>query len=446
MTTQELKKIKSLAKKLMLQNKNSLHDWDHVCRVADNTLKIVASLKIKKIDCNLLLASAYLHDLCYSQNIQTNIKNYIRETKLSCRLISQLFKKELNFISEKEQQIILDAVKHHAWSFPFRKLNKKRSLYCKILQDADTIDYFHPTRLTNFLESKQSLKLFFLSQTIYFFGLNKMHLFLNQKKLACVFGRNAHRPLVYKEFGKENQKTLIVISGYKSFSSNFQFLIDNLAKKYHLFFIELPTVCNFMPNLNIKELVNYIDRIISKHHLDKFEIAGFSFGGLVATAYAVENSQKVEKLVLLSSSPKLITSKIQLSIFKIIKPILTSKAFAKTYVLLNSNNMVRKLWGNAKIEPPMIKFMKKNAVPIFTTLFENLGLDYLEAFNQLAIPKIIFLCEDDEVVKFNKFYKLAKKTTAELFIAEKGGHNLTQDYQVNVAKIWQTQNLFRSSG
>ncbi len=196
MTIKELKKIKSLAKKLMLQNKNSLHDWNHVSRVADNTLKIASLLKIKKIDSNLLLASAYLHDLCYSQNIKINIKNYIRETKITCKLINELFKKELNFVNQKEQKIILNAVKHHAWSFPFRKLNKKRNIYCQILQDADTIDYFHPIRIFTFLQNKQRQKLPFFSKKIYLFGLNKMHLFLNQKKSAYIFDTKNNKPIV----------------------------------------------------------------------------------------------------------------------------------------------------------------------------------------------------------------------------------------------------------
>lgn len=163
---------------------------------------------------------------------------------------------------------------------------------------------------------------------LYNFGLNNMGLFLNQPFLAEKFGRISRAPKRYKVYGNSNEKTLVFIAGYVSDDDTFRKFALSLQGKYKVVVINLPMAGGCFKRLTIKELTTYIENIIDDEKLESFDLAGFSFGGVLAVSYATANEDKVDKLILLNVVPTFILSDKVRFLYNLLRPILTTSLFA----------------------------------------------------------------------------------------------------------------------
>lgn len=157
MTQQQLQKIREFAQEKMSQSLDEQHDWDHVLRVTRNALAIAKVLEVKEIDLNLLKAICYLHDIAYNKH-KPSLKVALREGKIAYNMLKKILPQFK--LDKKETEIILNAVRRHPLAYPFRRLNKTQDVYTKILQDADFIDSIDPSRVSKFVEPKQSQAFF----------------------------------------------------------------------------------------------------------------------------------------------------------------------------------------------------------------------------------------------------------------------------------------------
>lgn len=157
MNEHTLNQIKKTAKIAMSNTLDAQHDWSHVVRVKLNALRIVEILNIKGLDLNLLEAICYLHDWAYTAH-KFSLKTFFWEGAMAVNLL----KKELDAftLTVSEKKLILEAIRHHTLAVPFRRLNRKRNLYCQILQDADLLDMFNSARLKIFKTRSRSNPLF----------------------------------------------------------------------------------------------------------------------------------------------------------------------------------------------------------------------------------------------------------------------------------------------
>lgn len=55
------------------------------------------------------------------------------------------------------------------------------------------------------------------------------------------------------------------------------------------------------PNAPLADWVNQLDDVVRNLALEKFALVGFSFGGLIAQAYAAQHSRMIDRLVLMST-------------------------------------------------------------------------------------------------------------------------------------------------
>lgn len=435
MDQNQLKKIELFAKNAMLKSKDISHDWGHVERVRKNSLNIADYLNLD-LDKHLLEASALLHDLSYSENRGNIFFKYFYEVRMTIELLQKAFKFELSFVSSQDQNIIIEAIKHHAFSFPYPRLNKKRSIFIQVLQDADTIDYFSKERFKQACQRKTLLITYKLLKFIYDFGFHNLKYFLNFPQLASRFGRVAHIPLSFREFGITNMEKLVFISGYASSKKSFSIFEKEIAKKYHLIMIDLPMAKGFFKRLRIEEIVGYVERVVENKKLKSFELTGFSFGGLAAIVYAAKHEEQVKKLVLLSTLPSFLNSKKKKYLYKLLKPILVSPFFSRLYVYLNTSKMIRSIIGGQKINSEESLLMRQQPVPIFSTFFQNIDLDLSEIFNELPTMKITFYTKDDRILKEKMYRKAASSMKADVFIEGFGGHNFDEEYQKQAAAVW----------
>jgi HD superfamily phosphodiesterase len=151
MTQEQFNWLFNKAKELMHKTLDPVHDWAHIERVLANMERINKLLpvdKIKKLDDKILKLAVAWHDISYIQHKDTFIQ-YIVESWRSKKLINQYFK-QMN-LSKKEIDLVSDIVLHHDWvELVFLRwivLNKRRSIYHQIVQDADTMDSFSDIRV-----------------------------------------------------------------------------------------------------------------------------------------------------------------------------------------------------------------------------------------------------------------------------------------------------------
>jgi hypothetical protein len=180
----ELLRIKKFVKTEIGRGRDPQHDFGHLDRVAKNALKIVNILKIK-LDESVLVTACYLHDLNHRAG-HPSLLNYFSETKTLKRILPGILGKFK--LSRKEKKIISEAIYNSPYSFPFRKLNKKKDLYSQVLQDADTIDFFSPEREKSFLRARKKFIFYkFLSPFSFWalgYGRKNLEKYLNFTQLA----------------------------------------------------------------------------------------------------------------------------------------------------------------------------------------------------------------------------------------------------------------------
>ncbi len=183
------KKIKMYALSQMAKLKNASHNDAHVVRVKNNALKIVRILNVEnEIDENLLKIISLLHDFTYTVR-KPSVYTYVFEGHIERRIIREVLEKF--DLSEETKMVIIGAVFHHTHSFPFGRLNKKRDAYTRILQDADTLDFFDCLRIKMYM--RQNSKGIFgnirnrLSSKLIEYGIDNLEKFLNYPVLAKSF-------------------------------------------------------------------------------------------------------------------------------------------------------------------------------------------------------------------------------------------------------------------
>ncbi len=152
MTYKELQKIKSYAEEIFNKSTDIQHGYSHGERVADNALKIASILEINNIDLNLLQAACYLHDLPQSMFKHGPALRHFFENYAILKYMPDILK-ELK-ITGNEYNILMNAIRHHTFSIPYRRLNRNGDVYLKIMQDADSIDFLNDNRESNFNDIK----------------------------------------------------------------------------------------------------------------------------------------------------------------------------------------------------------------------------------------------------------------------------------------------------
>lgn len=184
-TYQEIKKYALLK---MAKVKDENHNAKHVERVKNNALEIIKLLNIEsEVNKNLLKTICLLHDFSYIVR-KPSLYTYVFEGQIERKITRLILEKFA--LPESTRETIIKAVSRHAHSFPFRRLNKKSNVYTKVLQDADTLDFFNCLRIKMFMGNRDG---FFrnikrkLGSKLIGYGVNNLGSFLNYPILAKSF-------------------------------------------------------------------------------------------------------------------------------------------------------------------------------------------------------------------------------------------------------------------
>jgi CRISPR/Cas system-associated endonuclease Cas3-HD len=189
MTENEYEELEKKAEILMKNTLDPQHDFSHIRRVTKNALKIVDVLSLENsVDKDILKIACLFHDITFIQQ-RPSLTTWIFEGKFATRILREL--DLLSFLNKKDFSLVEQAILYHGLAFPLRRLNRKRNLYCQILQDADMLDQFHPDRIKNFEKSKTnsvfSKAIYIFRNPVSKFGIKNIRFFLNFPQLAKIF-------------------------------------------------------------------------------------------------------------------------------------------------------------------------------------------------------------------------------------------------------------------
>jgi hypothetical protein len=88
----------------------------------------------------------------------------------------------------KERTILYKAIVRHTFSIPYRILNRRRGKYTKILQDADSLDYYNPIREKSLIANRTKYLFYFIislpAKRYLMYGRKHMDKYLNYPELT----------------------------------------------------------------------------------------------------------------------------------------------------------------------------------------------------------------------------------------------------------------------
>jgi hypothetical protein len=154
-TQEKLNEVKYFVNEKVGGISDPQHGFKHLERVADFAQKIVKTLKVEnKLDVNLLLAACFLHDINHTFYSPGLLNYFLERARLKKVLPKVLAELDIN---ADDKTILENAIYLSPFSFPFKKLNRSGDLYTKILQDADTLDFFSYERENSFKRAKKKI-------------------------------------------------------------------------------------------------------------------------------------------------------------------------------------------------------------------------------------------------------------------------------------------------
>ncbi len=430
MKQQTLTYIRQFVHQQLKQTPDLIHGWQHAQDVANNA-KLLWSLlppkQAKTIDLNLLQAACYLHDL-HTTKYPNSFSNFLFESKL----IRQFLPPILNQLplNPKEKEIIYEAIIHHPLALPFHRLNRRRSLYAQLLQDADILDQFNPKRL-QLLKIETHPTLFHRFKT---FLVNFNHPntarwlishFSNQPNLAIqVYNYNSHS-YQYIESGNNQKPTILFLHGYADSAYTFLPTINQLSTQYHLISLELP-FHQKRSIYNLNQLLDYISSflVFKKLHRQKITISGFSLGGLIAAHYAINHPKQINKIIFLNSAPPP-SSPLLKFITKLFIPLLKIPFISRFIVIINLRFFApfRQLQHDYFSKFNLKNFSQsihQTTLRILKDSFRTKNL--LEQLNQLQIPTQAIFFADDQIVPPHKYAPIFTQFNIPVDIFPQGGH------------------------
>lgn len=239
----------------------------------------------------------------------------------------------------------------------------------------------------------------------------------------------------YLEFGRDKRDIVLCLHGYADSAGIFSELGKCLNAKYRVLALDFPMIHGPEMIQDIESLTSHVAGFVEALGLRKFTLVGFSLGGLVAVNYAYRDIHRVKELYLLSSSPKLLTSGFESTLYKTFKPLLLSKASCLLHSVLSTNERIRALLKSPPISESVIMRMREYPVSIFGTLANFLNLSLIEEFNSLLIPKTVVLFKDDKILRWERYQHLVKSLDCNLVVFDKGGHAHESAYWENIKDL-----------
>ena len=241
----------------------------------------------------------------------------------------------------------------------------------------------------------------------------------------------------YLDVGPPNSKILIVLQGFGGFVSTWSKVIPVLSEYYRVIIPDIvglgysdkPTV-----EYTMDFLIDFLDEFLSNLQISKTSIVGSSFGGHLATEFAIRYNRMVDKLVLASPAGMMRTS----------TPVLDSYIMAALYPTHdNAAKALKDMVYNPNVvdEGVIIDFVNTLRLPKAKYAFMSilLGLRYARKLqgrlSDITAPTLVVWGNDDRMISadYARHYNEIPKMWLE--IIDYCGHILHLEKPIEFSEI-----------
>lgn len=111
----------------------------------------------------------------------------------------------------------------------------------------------------------------------------------------------------YRRFGKETGRPIVLLQHFTGGLDHWDPLLTNgLAEGREVILVDVPGIGGSTGETpqTIEGMASAILEFVDATGLDKFDLLGFSIGGMVAQAFAKANAQRLHRLILCGTSPR----------------------------------------------------------------------------------------------------------------------------------------------
>jgi pimeloyl-ACP methyl ester carboxylesterase len=111
--------------------------------------------------------------------------------------------------------------------------------------------------------------------------------------------------LAFEEYGDKTNQALILLHGFFASSRNWRKIAKNLSEFYHIYVLDLRNhgLSPHISTMDYPAMANDLALFMNSHDLQTASILGHSMGGKVAMWFAMNQPQRVTKLIVADISP-----------------------------------------------------------------------------------------------------------------------------------------------
>ncbi|MCZ4317628.1 alpha/beta hydrolase [Aequorivita viscosa] len=230
-------------------------------------------------------------------------------------------------------------------------------------------------------------------------------------------------PINYNIFGKG--PAIVLLHGFLESATMWEPLIPQFATNRTVITIDFPGhgKSGVITEIHTMELMaQVVDEIVKHLQITSATFLGHSMGGYVALAYAELFSEKVEKLILLNSSPVADSEARKTNRNRALKVIEKSP---KAYISMAISNLIAESSREEFIAEIEALKLEAYTFPVEGIKAAIKGMrdrkDRTEILKNLTKDKYVILAEEDPILPFLEVKQLAEKCGASVKIIA-GGH------------------------
>lgn len=230
---------------------------------------------------------------------------------------------------------------------------------------------------------------------------------------------------------KGTKETLVLLPGYDGDGvHSFAKIKQVLEKDYTVLALNYPYIDSDKKAYTLDELAEYVFHETRQY--GTAHLLGFSMGGFVAIRYAQLHPDRVQSLLLISSSPTLIDTPAIRILSWAGTRIVRNRTLANIFAWVYCAPLLRFLVKYSPLPVPKVSIPPRMGYPYFGTLgnvIESiLSPSYREYLSHLPTPRRALLFRDDMSFPADRYHPFLSGYGFTVAVKENGGHATSRDY------------------
>ncbi|SDB95325.1 Pimeloyl-ACP methyl ester carboxylesterase [Geotoga petraea] len=270
----------------------------------------------------------------------------------------------------------------------------------------------------------------------------------SDSKFMRIDGFDVH----YKEYGEQNEKTIILLHGFGSHTYTWDKVIKQLGEKYHVIAFDRSSfglterVFDIEENIYSTDYqIDLIKKIMNKKNIEKAILIGNSAGGTISLNFYFRYPELVERLILVDAAvyvgggfPDFVKLLLFLPQVNYLGPEITS-------ILLNNNSdefIKSAFYDDLKVtdevlaeykRPTLVKGYKK---AFWEFIKGTQNYEIIEKLDEIEVPTLVITGDNDVIVPTEQSIKLSKDIkNSKLVILENTGHLPQEENPVEFIQV-----------